>query len=92
MNIVIQMVGEGRRFKEQGFSTPKPLILVMGKCIVQHAIDSLGVDGKYIFEGKETSYSVRTSFVWTLVNGEWKKMHSHWSPRKGAIGIPTKDR
>jgi dTDP-glucose pyrophosphorylase len=57
MNIVIPMVGEGRRFKEQGFDTPKPLILVMGKCIVQHAIESLGIEGNYIFIIRKTEYS-----------------------------------
>ena len=56
------------------------------------AVVTFNVDGRYIFEENETPYSVRASFVWTQVNGEWKKMHSHWSPRKGAIGIPTKDR
>ena len=56
------------------------------------AVVTFNVDGRYIFEDNETPYSVRASFVWTQVNGEWKKMHSHWSPRKGAIGIPTKDR
>ena len=56
------------------------------------AVVTFNVDGRYIFEDNETPYSVRASFVWTEVNGEWKKMHSHWSPRKGAIGIPTKDR
>ena len=56
------------------------------------AVVTFNVDGRYIFEENETPYSVRASFVWTQVNGEWKKMHSHWSPRKGAVGIPTKDR
>ena len=50
------------------------------------------IDHLIQLEENETPYSVRASFVWTQVNGEWKKMHSHWSPRKGAIGIPTKDR
>ena len=63
MNIVIPMVGEGRRFKEQGFSTPKPLILVMGKCIVQHAIESLGVDGKYIFIIRKNEWSEQLKFL-----------------------------
>ena len=56
------------------------------------AVVTFNVDGSYIFDENETQYAVRASFVWTKVNGEWKKMHSHWSPRKGAIGIPKKDR
>ena len=45
-----------------------------------------------IFEGNKTPYAARASFIWTKVDGLWKKIHSHWSPRKGAVGIPTKDR
>ena len=56
------------------------------------AVVTFDVDGSYLFEGNETNYAVRVSFVWTNFNGEWKKIHSHWSPRKGAVGIPIKDR
>ena len=56
------------------------------------AIVTFNVDGSYIFDGIKTRYAVRASFVWTKVDGLWKKIHSHWSPRKGADGIPTKDR
>ena len=56
------------------------------------AVVTFNVDGSYLFEGNEINYAVRASFVWTNFNGEWKKIHSHWSPRKGAIGIPIKDR
>ena len=56
------------------------------------AVVTFNVDGSYIFDGNKTPYAVRVSFVWTKVDGLWKKIHSHWSPRKGAVGIPTKDR
>ena len=56
------------------------------------AVVTFNVDGSYIFEENKIPYAVRASFVWTKVNGVWKKIHSHWSPRKGAVGIPTKDR
>ena len=56
------------------------------------AVVTFNVDGSYIFDGNKTPYAVRASFVWTKVDGLWKKIHSHWSPRKGAVGIPTKDR
>ena len=56
------------------------------------AVVTFNVDGSYLFEGNEINYAVRASFVWTNFNGEWKKIHSHWSPRKGAIGVPIKDR
>ena len=49
INIVIPMVGLGKRFSDVGYILPKPLIDIEGKAIVQHAIDSFGIDGNYIF-------------------------------------------
>jgi NDP-sugar pyrophosphorylase family protein len=43
------MAGEGRRFAEKGFDLPKPLIMVGNKSIIEHALDSLDIDGNYIF-------------------------------------------
>ncbi len=56
------------------------------------AVVTFNVDGEYIFKGNETDYAVRVSFFWTKINGEWKKMHSHWSSRIGSTGIPVNDR
>ena len=56
------------------------------------AVVTFNVDGEYIFKGIETDYAVRVSFFWTKINGEWKKMHSHWSSRSGSKGIPVNDR
>ena len=49
MNIVIPMAGLGSRFIEKGYSLPKPLIKVFGKPMIQHVVESLGIDGHYIF-------------------------------------------
>ncbi len=49
MNIVIPMAGLGSRFQNAGVTTPKPLIVVDGKTLIEHSVDSLGIDGKYIF-------------------------------------------
>jgi len=49
MNIVIPMAGLGTRFYQEGFLLPKPLIDVNGKTLIEHSVESLGVDGKYIF-------------------------------------------
>lgn len=49
MNIVVPIVGIGKRFSEAGFQDPKPLIIVKGKEIVRHSIESFGVPGNYIF-------------------------------------------
>jgi NDP-sugar pyrophosphorylase family protein len=49
MNIVIPMAGLGSRFQNAGVLTPKPLIVVNGKTLIEHSVDSLGIDGRYIF-------------------------------------------
>jgi hypothetical protein len=49
MNIIIPMAGLGDRFKQAGFNTIKPMISIMGKPMIQWAIESLGIDGNFIF-------------------------------------------
>ncbi len=41
MNIVIPMAGRGKRFVEAGYTTPKPLIKVLGKPMYSFSIESL---------------------------------------------------
>lgn len=53
MNILIPMAGEGSRFKEVGIDIPKPLIVVDGKTLIEHAIESLDMQGHYIFITKK---------------------------------------
>lgn len=49
MNIVIPMAGAGSRFAKNGYTVPKPFIDVNGKPMIQVAIESLNVAGRYIF-------------------------------------------
>ena len=49
INIVVPMAGLGSRFRNAGIETPKPLIEVEGRKIVEHAISSLDMPGNYIF-------------------------------------------
>jgi len=49
MNILLPIAGLGSRFSKVGFELPKPLIKVEGKPMIQCAIESLGVQGNYIF-------------------------------------------
>ena len=49
MNIIIPMAGEGSRFRERGYSFPKPLIPVQNKTMIQVVVESLGIEGRYIF-------------------------------------------
>lgn len=48
-NIVIPVAGQGSRFKEVGFNKEKPLIMASGSPIIEHAIKTLGLYGKFIF-------------------------------------------
>lgn len=49
MNILIPMAGLATRFVNEGISTPKPLIRVGGKTLIEHTLETLGLDGHYIF-------------------------------------------
>ncbi len=49
MNIIIPMAGLGSRFLKNGIETPKPLIKVDDKTLIEHSAKSLGIEGKYIF-------------------------------------------
>lgn len=53
MNIVIPMAGEGKRFSEVGFVTPKPLIKVNGVTLFEHSLRSIKIDGKIIVITRE---------------------------------------
>jgi NDP-sugar pyrophosphorylase family protein len=43
------MAGLGSRFAEQGYDKPKPLIDVNGVPMIKTVVDSLNIDGNYIF-------------------------------------------
>jgi HAD superfamily hydrolase (TIGR01509 family) len=49
INIVIPMAGHGSRFLKQGYTLPKPLINVNGKCMIELVIDNINTNGNYIF-------------------------------------------
>lgn len=41
MNIIIPLCGIGKRFQEAGYSSPKPLIDVFNKKMIEHVLDSI---------------------------------------------------
>lgn len=41
LNIVIPMAGHGSRFRDAGYETPKPLIDVFGKSMIERVVDNL---------------------------------------------------
>ena len=54
------------------------------------AIITFDADGLINFDDGEQNvpYATRASQTWVNENGEWKVMHSHWSPRTNSQGIP----
>lgn len=43
------MAGLGKRFIDFGYKEPKPLIKILGKTIVEWSIETIGLDGNFIF-------------------------------------------
>ena len=64
MNIVIPMAGEGTRFPKTKYKKSKPLINILGKPMIQAAIESLNLDGQY-------NYIIRKEHkdeIWDVLN------------------------
>jgi len=49
LNVLIPMAGSGTRFREAGYTFPKPLIDVNNKPMIQVVVDNLNVDANFIF-------------------------------------------
>lgn len=72
MNIVIPMVGLGKRFSDAGFLLPKPLIMVKNKPIIQRALDSFNIKANFIFILRKTEYSLKLSNILKKLKPECK--------------------
>jgi NDP-sugar pyrophosphorylase family protein len=54
INVIIPMAGEGSRFKKAGFKTPKPLIKVFNKTLIEISIESLNIkNANFYFVAKK---------------------------------------
>ena len=49
LNVLIPMAGLGSRFKEKGYTYPKPLIEINGKPMIQVVVENLAIDANFIF-------------------------------------------
>lgn len=45
INIVIPMAGEGKRFRDAGYTVPKPFIGIKGKTMLEWSLESLHMNG-----------------------------------------------
>ena len=43
MNIIIPLGGKGERFLKNGYTQPKPLIPILGKCMIEYVLDNLNI-------------------------------------------------
>lgn len=56
LNVIVPMAGQGKRFKDKGFTLPKPLIDINGKPMIQTVIDNLNIDANFIFIVQKEHY------------------------------------
>jgi NDP-sugar pyrophosphorylase family protein len=58
MKIVVPMAGEGQRFKDSGFTVPKPFIELFGKTLLKWSIDSVDLkEYEHIFLVREEHHN-----------------------------------
>lgn len=66
-NVIIPLAGEGKRFKEIGIQTPKPLIKFFNKTLIETSVDSLKINkANYHFvikNYKEKKYNYRLTKI-----------------------------
>ena len=56
MNVVIPMAGAGKRFLDNGISTPKPFVDVFGKSMIQRVVESIDIECNFIFIVRKEHY------------------------------------
>lgn len=54
--VLIPMAGEGSRFKNAGYTFPKPLIEVNGKPMIQVAVENLNIKAEFIYIVRKEHY------------------------------------
>jgi len=68
MTILFPAAGYGSRFSNLGFNDPKPFILVKGRPIIEYALSSLKLPGKYLV----ITYNLDTKYI-KLLDAIYKK-------------------
>jgi len=64
INIVIPMAGEGSRFKNVGYTTPKPFIEINGKTLIEIVLENLAVPkANYYLIARSDHLALQTSQV-----------------------------
>lgn len=84
LRILIPIAGEGKRFKEMGYSFPKCLIDILGKPMIEWVIQNVNADVKYIFVVKQedlAKYNLQDMLKLLVPNSE---IVSLMNPTRGA--------
>jgi len=67
MQIIISMAGLGSRFYERGFITPKHLIKIDNKTLIELAVETLNIEGDYVFIIRKTENNEENDNLKTLL-------------------------
>lgn len=67
MQIIISMAGLGNRFSQRGFKTPKHLIKIDDKTLIEYAVETLGIEGDYTFIVRITENKDETEYLKVLL-------------------------
>lgn len=57
MQIIIPMAGAGSRFQNAGFEHPKPFIEFLGKSMIEHVVENLGITNDFIVIMQKEHYA-----------------------------------
>tara|TARA_Y100001954_G_C15677916_1_gene536195 strand:- start:9 stop:506 length:498 start_codon:yes stop_codon:yes gene_type:complete len=90
-SLTVQSEDEVNAEREWDFGTFEMTnYLVFMSSDMNTAVITFDADGLINFDDGEQNvgYATRASQTWVNDNGEWKVMHSHWSPRTNSQGIP----
>jgi NDP-sugar pyrophosphorylase family protein len=79
MHIIIPMSGVGQRFIDAGYNTPKPLILIDGKPIIQHVVELFPGESKFTFICNQTH----------LETTDMKQILTEIAPGSNIVSIPN---
>lgn len=69
INVLIPLAGQGKRFAEAGYTDPKPLIVVGGKELIRHSVETLGLpDAFFVFVMRPFEKQEDTDKLFNLVS------------------------
>jgi NDP-sugar pyrophosphorylase family protein len=82
MHIIIPMSGIGKRFIDAGYNTPKPLIIIEGKPIIQHVVELFSGENKFTFICNE----------WHIKTTNMKEILKKICPTGSIISVDSENR